>query len=285
MNILDNPPVEEPTLQRITERAQFIREETIRLISIAKVGHYASVFSCAELLAALYYDTMRLKIGEPDWPDRDRFLFGKGHAAVGLYPVLVDKKFFDEDILNGYTRVGNPLGDHPDMRKVPGIDFSSGSLGHALSVGAGIAHGARLQEKQFLTYVMLGDGELQEGQIWEAAMYASTYSLTNLVAIIDRNGYQLDGKVDDIITIEPIRDRWEAFGWEVLEVDGHDVGATISVLRKIRDDKGRTKPVCLVAKTVKGKGIEYMETEPGWHLGWLAAEDEAEAYKIIRGEK
>ncbi|WP_143820996.1 transketolase [Motiliproteus sp. MSK22-1] len=273
------------TIQRVTDKALFIREETIRLISIAKVGHYASVFSCAELLSALYYDCLRIRKGEPDWVDRDRFLFGKGHAAVGLYPVLVEKEFFGAEILSEYTRVGNPLGDHPDMRKVPGIDFSSGSLGHALSVGVGMAHGARLQKKEFLTYVMLGDGELQEGQIWEAAMHASTYGLSNLVAIIDRNGYQLDGEVDDIINIGPIRERWESFGWEVHEVDGHDVEATIAILREIRDNPKRTKPVCLVAHTVKGKGIDYMETEPGWHLGWLSEQDEAEAYELIRGDK
>lgn len=276
--------VDAATVSHVQDRARFIREETIRLISIAKVGHYASVFSCAELLAALYYDTMRLRDGDPTWPDRDRFLFGKGHAAVGLYPVLVDKGYFDASVLDGYTRVGNALGDHPDMRKVRGVDFSSGSIGHALSVGLGMAHGARLCGKSFLTYAMLGDGELQEGQVWEAVMHASTHRLSNLVAIIDRNGYQLDGRVDDIMSTEPIRQRWASFGWEVHEVDGHDVHATVAVLRRIRDDVRRTRPVCLIARTVKGKGIDYMETEPGWHLGWLSPEDEQHAYAVIRGE-
>ncbi|WP_172380972.1 transketolase [Vibrio sp. Vb339] len=284
MGLNQKKAVSQETIKLISDKARFVREETIRLISIAKVGHYASVFSCAELLAALYYDTMSIKEGDPTWEDRDRFLFGKGHAAVGLYPILAEKGYIEKSVLDGYTRVGNPLGDHPDMRKVPGIDFSSGSLGHALSVGVGIAQGARINKKSFLTYVMLGDGELQEGQIWEAAMHASTYRLSSLVAIVDRNGYQLDGRVDDIIDINSVRERWESFGWEVHEIDGHNVEETIQTLRDIRDDESRDKPVCLVAHTIKGKGIDYMETEPGWHLGWLDSVDEENAYKIIRGE-
>lgn len=266
----------------LQERAQFVRLETVRLISIAKVGHYTSVFSCAEIFAALYYDAMRLRHGEPKWDGRDRFLMGKGHAAVGLYPILVDWGFFDKSVLDGYTRLGNPLGDHPDMRKVAGVDFSSGSIGHALSGGFGMAMGARLQDQAFDVYVLLGDGEMHEGQVWEAAMAAAHYKTANLIAIIDRNGYQLDGKVDDIIGIEPLGDKWRAFGWEVHEVDGHDVAAVARLLRQLKADEQREKPVCVIAKTVKGKGVEYMETEPGWHLGWLAEEDERLAIEEIK---
>lgn len=266
----------------LQERAQFVRLETVRLISIAKVGHYTSVFSCAEIFAALYYDAMRLRHGEPKWEGRDRFLMGKGHAAVGLYPILVDWGFFDTSVLDGYTRLGNPLGDHPDMRKVAGVDFSSGSIGHALSGGFGMAMGARLQDQAFDVYVLLGDGEMHEGQVWEAAMAAAHYKTANLIAIIDRNGYQLDGKVDDIIGIEPLGDKWRAFGWEVHEVDGHDVAAVARLLRQLKADEQREKPVCVIAKTVKGKGVEYMETEPGWHLGWLAEEDERLAIEEIK---
>lgn len=266
----------------LQERAQFVRLETVRLISIAKVGHYTSVFSCAEIFAALYYDAMRLRHGEPKWEGRDRFLMGKGHAAVGLYPILVDWGFFDKSVLDGYTRLGNPLGDHPDMRKVAGVDFSSGSIGHALSGGFGMAMGARLQDQAFDVYVLLGDGEMHEGQVWEAAMAAAHYKTANLIAIIDRNGYQLDGKVDDIIGIEPLGDKWRAFGWEVHEVDGHDVAAVARLLRQLKADEQREKPVCVIARTVKGKGVEYMETEPGWHLGWLAEEDERLAIEEIK---
>lgn len=267
---------------RLRERAEFVRLETLRLIQIAKVGHYTSVFSCAEIFAVLYYDAMRLKRGEPQWAARDRFLMGKGHAAVGLYPLLVDWGFFGKDVLDGYTRLGNPLGDHPDMRKVPGIDFSSGSIGHALSGGLGMVLGGRAQGQDFDVYVLLGDGEMHEGQVWEAALSAAHYKASNLIAIVDRNGYQLDGKVDDIIGIEPLDAKWRAFGWEVHSVDGHDAGALAALLRRVKADKNRDKPVCIIAQTVKGKGVHYMETEPGWHLGYLAPDDEARAADEIR---
>jgi transketolase len=259
----------------LRERALFVRLETLRLIGIAKVGHYASAFSAAEIFAVLYYDTMRLRRGEPKWPDRDRFLMGKGHAAVGLFPLLADWDFFPKALLDGYTRLGNPLGDHPDMRNVPGVDFSSGSIGHALSGGLGMALGARMQGKSFNVFVMLGDGEMQEGQVWEAAMSAAHHRTRNLISIVDRNGFQLDGRVDDVMGIEPLADKWRAFGWEVHDVDGHDVAALASLLRNVVADAARQRPVCVIARTIKGKGISYMETEPGWHLGYLAPEDEA----------
>jgi transketolase len=265
----------------LQERARFVRLETLRLISIAKVGHYTSVFSCAEIFAALYYDVMRLRKGEPAWGDRDRFLMGKGHAAVGLFPILADLGFFDPAWLEGYTRLGSPLGDHPDMTKVPGVDFSSGSIGHALSNGVGMLLGARFQKRDFNAFVLLGDGEMQEGQVWEAALSAAAHNLSSLVAIVDRNGYQLDGKVDDVLAIEPLDEKWRAFGWEVHTVDGHDLAALTTLLRRVKADRMREKPCCIIARTVKGKGIDYMETEPGWHLGYLGAEDEAKARETI----
>jgi transketolase len=273
--------ISEEEAERLRERALFVRLETIRLISIAKVGHYSSVFSCAEIFSTLYYDTMTLRHGEPFWPDRDRFLMGKGHAAVGQFPILADLGFFDKAWLDDYTRLGSPLGDHPDMRKVPGVDFSSGSIGHALSNGVGMALGARFQKQDFNVFVLLGDGEMQEGQVWEAALSAATHSLTKLVAIVDRNGYQLDGKVDDVAAVEPLDEKWRAFGWEVHEVDGHDVVALANLLRRVKADGARSRPCCIIARTVKGKGIDYMETEPGWHLGYLAPEDEQRARETL----
>lgn len=268
-------------IERLRERATFVRLETVRLISIAKVGHYSSTFSCAEIFAVLYYDAMRLRRGDPAWPDRDRFLMGKGHAAVGLYPLLADWGFFPATDLDGYTRLGNPLGDHPDMRKVKGIDFSSGSIGHALSAGLGMVLAGRLLGQDFFAYVLMGDGEMQEGQVWAAAMSAAHHKAGNLIAIVDRNGFQLDGKVDDVAGIEPLADKWRAFGWDVHDVDGHDVGALAGLLRRIKSAP-RNKPACVIAHTVKGKGVGYMETEPGWHLGYLAAEDEAAALDEIK---
>ncbi len=265
---------DEVTVAKLRERAQFVRLETIRLIEIAKVGHYTSVFSAAEIFAALYYDVMCLS-DDPRWPDRDRFLMGKGHAAVGLFPILADKGYLPVDVLNGYTRLGNPLGDHPDMRKVPGIDFSSGSIGHALSNGLGMALGGRMQGRDFTTFVMLGDGEMQEGQVWEAALSASHLGLSRLVAIVDRNGFQLDGAVDEVMGIEPLDAKWRAFGWEVQVVDGHDIAELTAALRRAKQDGTRTTPLCIIARTVKGKGVSYMETEPGWHLGYLDPQDAA----------
>jgi transketolase len=278
-------PLTQEELAHLREKAQFIRLETIRLIEIAKTGHYSSVFSAAELFAALYYDVMSIRQGEPQWVDRDRFTMGKGHAAVGLFPILADYGFIDVETLNGYTRLGNPLGDHPDMTKVPGIDFSSGSIGHALSNGAGMAKAAQLSGKNFNVFTMLGDGEMQEGQVWEAALFAAHHRLNNLIAIVDRNGYQLDGKVDDVIGIESLTEKWRAFGWETYEVDGHDLNALVPLLRRVKaQTAGRDKPVCIVARTLKGKGVSYMETEPGWHLGYLAPDDAQRAIEEIKSK-
>lgn len=268
-------------LARLREKARFIRLETIRLIEIAKVGHYSSVFSAAEIFAALYYDVMRIRANEPGWADRDRFLMGKGHAAVGLFPILAEFGYIDRETLDGYTRLGNPLGDHPDMRKVPGIDFSSGSIGHALSAGAGMAWAGRFEKRDFNVFVMLGDGEMQEGQVWEAALFAGHNKLSRLVTIIDRNGYQLDGKVDDVMAVEPLAEKWRSFGWEVHEADGHDLSAFAPLLREVRADETRQKPCCIVARTLKGKGVSYMETEPGWHLGYLDPTDARRAVDEI----
>ena len=272
-------------IARLREKARFVRLETIRLIEIAKVGHYSSVFSAAEIFAALYYDVMAVRGSDARWPDRDRFLMGKGHAAVGLFPILAEFGFISKETLDGYTRLGNPLGDHPDMRKVPGIDFSSGSIGHALSAGAGMAWSGRFEKRGFSVFVMLGDGEMQEGQVWEAALFAGHQKLSRLVAIIDRNGYQLDGRVDDVMAIEPLADKWRDFGWEVHEVDGHDIAALTRLLREVKADDGRQKPCCIIARTLKGKGVSYMETEPGWHLGYLDPADAARAVDEIMSKE
>lgn len=266
---------------RLRERALFVRLETLRLIGVAKVGHYSSVFSCAEILATLYYDVMSLRRGQPDWPERDRFLMGKGHAAVGLFPILADLEYFDVSWLDSYTRLGSPLGDHPDMRKVPGVDFSSGSIGHALSNAVGMLLAARLQNMHFNAFVLLGDGEMQEGQVWEAALSAAHHRLGRLVAIVDRNGYQLDGMVDNVIGIEPLADKWRSFGWQVHTIDGHDVAELSSALRKVKADTYRPEPCCIIARTSKGKGIDYMERDPGWHLGYLAPADEELARRAL----
>lgn len=267
-------------LELYKEKAKFVRLETLRLVDIAKSGHYTSVFSCAELFSVLYYRILRVDPKNPKWEDRDRFILSKGHAAVGLYPILADLGFFDKSLLDTYTRIGSPFGDHPDMRKIPGIDFSSGSLGHGLSVAVGMALGGVLQAKDYRVYCLLGDGELNEGQVWEAAMAASHFRLGNLVAIVDRNGMSLDGNTEDIMAIEPIDAKFQAFGWEVVHVDGHDLVALCEVLDKA---KARTAdiPFLIIAHTVKGKGVSFMEGNPYWHLGYLAGEDLVRARQEI----
>ena len=273
------------TVDMLRDRARFIRLETVRLIEIAKTGHYTSVFSAAEIFAALYYDVMSLRRGEPDWAARDRFTIGKGHAAVGLFPIYADLDFFPKEWLDSYTRLGSPLGAHPDMRKVPGVDFSSGSIGHALSNALGMVLAQRWTGENYTVFCMMGDGEMQEGQVWEAAMGAAQHKARNLVAIIDRNGYQLDGKVDDVMNVEPLDEKWRAFGWEVHVVDGHDIVATTELLRRVKADAERQAPCCIIAKTSKGKGVSYMETEPGWHLGYLDPSDAEAAVAEINSRE
>jgi transketolase len=263
--------------------ARLIREETVRLIGIAKSGHYTSVFSCAEILAALYSGVMRLS-EDPDWDERDRLILSKGHCAVGVYPLLARRGWFPAEWLDHYTRVGSPLGDHPDMRTVPGIDFSSGSLGHGLSVGVGMAKAARMRGwADTRVFVLLGDQELNEGQVWEAAQAASHFELGNVVAIVDRNGMGLDGLTEDVMGVDSIRDRFAAFGWSVVEVDGHDPAALLAAFAAL-PAAGDPVPTCIVARTVKGKGVRYMEGTRTWHLGWLAPEDEAATLREIRGD-
>jgi transketolase len=259
-------------LAHLTDRAKFVRLETVRLTKIAGAGHYSSTFSAAELFAALYYAHLRVDPARPDWPDRDRFILSKGHAAIGLYPVLGDLGFFDPALLDNYTRFGSPFGDHPDMKKVPGIDFSSGSLGHGLSIGVGMALAGRMQGRSYRTYCMLGDGELNEGQIWEAAMAAAHFKLQGLVALIDRNKLCIDGPVDEIMGVEPLVDRFESFGWSVQRIDGHDLPAILAALDALAP-AGEGKPQAIIADTIKGRGIRHMEMKLNWHVGNLVGQD------------
>lgn len=256
----------------LADRARFVRTETVRLTRIAGAGHYSSTFSCAELFAVLYYAHLRIDPARPDWPDRDRFVLSKGHAAIGLYPVLADLGYFEPALLDGYTRLGSPFGDHPDMKKVAGVDFSSGSLGHGLSIGVGMAMGARVQGRGFRTHVMLGDGELCEGQIWEAAMAAGHFRLGSLVAIVDRNRLCIDGFCDEIMAVEPIEDRFASFGWRTARFDGHDIPAIRAALDAL-PPPGEGPPTLLVADTIKGRGVERMELSLDWHVGNLVGED------------
>jgi transketolase len=268
----------------IADRARFIRLETVRLAHIAGAGHYTSVFSAAELLAALYYGHLRLDPSRPAWPERDRLVLSKGHAAIGLYPVLADLGYFDPSLLDGYTRLGSPFGDHPDMKKVPGIDFSSGSLGHGLSVAVGFALSGRMVGRGYRTYCILGDGELCEGQVWEAAMSASHHRLGRLIAIVDANQLSIDGFTRDVMGVEPIDRRFEAFGWRAIRIDGHDIAALLATFDAL-PDRDDAPPTVIVADTVKGKGVRRMELSTDWHVGNLVGVDYDDVIAELNGEE
>mgnify|MGYP001232494907 FL=1 len=259
-------------LEILQNRAQLVRTETLRLIAIAKSGHYTSVFSCAELFAALYYHTLRIRPEDPAWPDRDRFLLGKGHVAVGLYPILADLGYFDPALLDSYTRVGSPFGDHPDMKLIPGIDFSSGSLGHNLSVSVGMALAAVMDGRDYRVFCLLGDGEMNEGQVYEAMMAAGNFRLNNLIAIVDRNQMSLDGFTEEVMPIEPLAAKFEAFNWEVWEVNGHDLDTLISTFDAL-DRRTDPRPLAIIAHTRKGYGLSFMDLSREWHLGLLVGAD------------
>ena len=271
-------PVTDTELLR---RADWIRLQTIDLIRQAGLGHYSSTFSSAEIIATLYYRALRLRPDEPRWADRDRFLLGKGHVATGLWPVLADLGFYPRDWLGQFGKVGSPLNDHPNMKLAHGIDFSSGSLGHNLSVGVGMALGARLTGRDYRTFVLTGDGELQEGQVWEAAMAASHYKLGNLIAIVDANGFSGAGPTSQAINIEPLGKRFESFGWTVREIDGNDIPAVRSTLDELPDSSSE-EPIVIIARTRKGHGVEFMEKQPqAWHLGLLNDEQYADVVAEI----
>jgi transketolase len=261
----------------LSRKADWIRLKTIELIAQAGLGHYSSTFSCAEIVATLYYHALRLCPADPSWPDRDRFLLGKGHVATGLWPVLADLGYYPPQWLAQFGHMGSPLNDHPNMKLAPGIDFSSGSLGHNLSVGAGMAYAGRLAGRDYRVFVLTGDGELQEGQVWEAAMSASHYQLGNLVAIIDANGFSGSGPTSEAMNIEPLGARLAAFGWQVLEVDGNDIGALRRALEALPSPVTGPQPVAVIARTRKGHGAELFAKQPqAWHLGLLTDEQRAD---------
>lgn len=260
------------------------RLRTLEMVETAGSGHYGPAFSVVEILVSLYYGYLRVRPDQPAWPERDRFVLSKGHAVSVLYPILADLGFFDAQVLSTFTALGSLLGDHPDMKKVPGIDFSSGSLGHGLSIGVGMAEALRLQGHTSRVCVLVGDGELNEGQIWEAATYAAHRRLGSVLAIVDANDVSVDGKVGDVLSMAPLAAKWEAFGWCVDELDGHDLGALRNAY--VRFDERRStadaRPTVLVAHTVAGRGVSFIEGMAEWHVGYFHGEDRRRAEESIR---
>jgi len=233
------------------------------MITNAQVGHIGGSFSVTDILVSLYFAILKTDPKNPGWPDRDRFIMSKGHGATALYSILAEKGFFPVEELMTFAKLGSRLQVHPDKRKVPGVEASTGALGQGLSIGAGMALAAKLDGRDYRTYVILGDGEIQEGQVWEAAMFASHYRLGNLTAILDYNNVQLMGYVSEIMGISPVKEKWIAFGWNVLEIDGHDHEQIINAVKEAK--KIKEKPTIIIASTLKGKGVAFMENKCEWH--------------------
>ena len=250
-------------IEQLKAKAKVIRRHIIRMLGEAGSGHPGGSLSAADIVTALYFHEKRLKPEEPHWPDRDRFVLSKGHAVPVLYAALAERGYFPVEELMTLRKLGSRLQGHPDMKKLPGVEMSTGSLGQGLAAANGMALAARLDKKDYRVYVLLGDGELQEGMVWEAAMAAAHYKLDNIVAFVDHNGLQIDGPVAEVMSPEPVADKWRAFGWHTLCVDGHDPVQILDALAKARTIKG--KPTMIVAETTKGKGCSFMEDKVDWH--------------------
>jgi transketolase len=257
-----------------------LRRGTIETLWRAQAGHPGGCLSAAEILTALYFRVMRIDPANPDWEDRDRFILSKGHAAVIYYVALMERGYFSADTLATYDEIDSILQGHPDLH-TPGVDMASGSLGQGLSAGVGMALGARLDERDDVrVFVLLGDGELQEGQVWEAALAGAKFGLDSLVAIVDDNHVQLMGDTAAIMPVEPIPDKWRAFGWHVLECDGHDIEAIVAACEAAQAVKGR--PSVIVAQTTKGKGVSFMENTHLWHSALVSDEQREQALAELR---
>jgi len=247
----------------LKEIARNIRKDIVSMIHTSKSGHPGGSLSSVEILTALYFDEMNIDTNNCKMEDRDRFVLSKGHAAPVLYATLAHKGYFDREELNGLRKINRMLQGHPDMKGTPGVEMSTGSLGQGFSVACGMAMASKLDNAPWRVYALLGDGEVQEGIVWEAAMSAAHYKLDNMVAFLDYNGLQIDGKTEDVMNIGSIVDKFKAFGWNVIEIDGHDFDQIFAALDMAKETVG--KPTMVVAKTIKGKGISFMENEAGWH--------------------
>ncbi|MFA6807460.1 MAG: transketolase [Eubacteriales bacterium] len=247
----------------IRNMANSIRQDIIEMITAAKSGHPGGSLSSADIVTALYFGEMKIDPQRPDWEDRDRFVLSKGHAAPVLYAALAEKGYFDRKELVKLRQTGHFLQGHPDMKKIPGVDMSTGSLGQGISAAAGMALAGKLDNKSYRVYTLLGDGEMAEGLVWEAAMASAHYKLDNLLAILDNNGLQIDGPNEEVMNSGPLNKKWEAFGWNVIQIDGHNIEEINKAFSESKLVKG--KPTIIIAKTVKGKGVSFMENQASWH--------------------
>lgn len=252
----------ERDIEFLENKAREIRRTIVEMIYKAKSGHIGGSLSSVDILVTLYYKILRIDPKRPDLPDRDRFILSKGHSVEGYYAILADLGFIDRKELETYCRFLSRLTGHPTV-KVPGVEANTGSLGHGLSIGVGMALAGKMDKKNYKVYVLMGDGELAEGSIWEAGMSASHYRLDNLIGIVDRNRLQIGGPTESVMSLESLSAKWQAFGWEVVKVDGHNIRELINVLENIPVVSG--KPTLIIAYTIKGRGISFIENRPEWH--------------------
>lgn len=254
---------QERLIKNLEEKANIIRRYIIEMISNAEGGHIGGALSIADIMAVLYFHILKIDPENPEWEDRDRVVLSKGHASVAWYAALAERGYFPKEELLTFDHINSRLQGHPDMNKTPGVDMSSGSLGQGISVALGMALAARYLKKTYRTFVILGDGETQEGQVWEAAMVAAHYKLDNLIAILDYNKLQLYGETNTIMNIEPVIEKWHVFGWKTIEINGHRISELVQALEEAVKFEG--KPTIIVAHTIKGKGVSFMENKVEWH--------------------
>lgn len=255
--------MDKKTLLDLKKKAVRIRKDILVEVYSAQSGHPGGSLSSTEIFTYLFLKEMRIDPKNPKWPDRDRFVLSKGHCAPGLYAALAVRGFFPEEDLTGFRSIDSYLQGHPSMKDVPGVDMSTGSLGQGISTAVGMALAGKLDKKDYRVFALLGDGEIQEGQVWEAFMSAAHYKLDNLTAFLDHNGLQIDGNISDIMCPEDVVEKFKAFCWNVIQIDGHNLEAIEAAIEKAKMTKG--KPTIIVAETIKGKGVSYMEGVAGWH--------------------
>jgi transketolase len=270
-------PIED--IDELKRIAYDVRRHVLKMTTAAGSGHPGGSMSATDVMVCLYFNVMRHDPGKPDWPDRDRFVLSKGHAAPALYAVLAECGYFSKKLLPSLRKLGSPLQGHPDMKRLPGIEMSTGSLGQGISTALGMAMGCRLDGRDNRVFCMIGDGESQEGQVWEAAMAASHNRLDNLTVVLDENRLQIDGSTDEIMNVNNQRARWKAFGWDTHVINGHDYKA---ILKELHRSKEKGKPRMIVAQSVKGKGVDFMENQLKYHGAPLSKDELKKALEALK---
>ena len=251
------------SIEELIKKAIEVRKGIIEAVYYAKSGHPGGSLSVADILTVLYFHELNIKPENPKWEDRDKLVLSKGHCSPALYSCLANRGYFPVEYLKTFRKIDSYLQGHPNRNKVAGVDMTTGSLGQGLSVANGMAIAGKMDKKDYRVYCILGDGEIEEGQIWEAAMTSSKYKLDNLCVIVDNNNLQIDGTIEEVMSPYPIDEKFRSFGFEIIKINGHDIEEIIKALEVARNIKG--KPTCIIAKTIKGKGIRYMENQVGWH--------------------